>query len=185
MRPGGRALKIVKDLMVPLNEYTRVFEDASLFEAMKALERAMLAPGADPARPKDRAVLVQGADGRVLGKLSMWDLLRGLEPRYAMRFETQMLVDEYFTWTHSMFANLAEKSRSIAVRELLREHGRDELIDETAPLDLAVHQLVHGRLQSLLATRAGTITGVLRLSDVFRTVSEMIGTEKVRASPVA
>jgi hypothetical protein len=171
--------------MVPLNEYTRVAEGASLYDAMKTLEQAMQRPGADPARPSDRAVLVQAADGRVLGKLSMWDMLRGLEPRYAVPFEpqVQVLVDEYFTWTHSMFANLAEKSRSIKARDLLREHPRDELIDETAPLDLAVHQLVHGRLPSLLAMRGNAITGVLRLSDVFRAVNEMITAAEADPAP--
>jgi hypothetical protein len=29
--------------------------------------------------------LVQAQDGRILGKLSLWDVLRGLEPRYDRR----------------------------------------------------------------------------------------------------
>lgn len=178
-------MKIVKDLMVPLNAYTRISEAASLYDAIKALEQVQLLPAADPSRPRDRAVLVQAADGRVLGKLSMWDLLRGLEPRYGAPFEPLVLIDEYFTWTHSMFANLAEKARTITARELLRQHARDELIDENAPLDLAVHQLVHGRLPSLLVTHGETITGILRLSDVFRSVSELIRHAEARTAPVA
>jgi CBS domain-containing protein len=173
MRREDRPMKIVKDLMVPLNEYTRVAEGASLYDAMKALENALVGPLAGPERPRDRAVLVQAADGRVLGKLSMWDILRGLEPRYGLPIDPLVLVDEYFTWTHSMFANLSDKSRAIKARDLLRQHPREELIDENAPLDLAVHQLVHGRLASLLVTRGDAIVGVLRLTDVFRAVSEM------------
>jgi hypothetical protein len=75
----------VKDLMVPFEEYTRVSDGASLHDAIKALEKALLGPGADPSRPRDRAVLVQAQDGRILGKLSLWDVLRGLEPRYDRR----------------------------------------------------------------------------------------------------
>jgi CBS domain-containing protein len=167
-------MKTVKDLMVPAEQYTRVPETASLHDAIKALEGALFGPAADPSRAKDRAVLVLATDGRVLGKLSLWDVLHGLEPRYGQKFEPLVLIDEYFTWTHSMFANLAEKARQIKAKDLLREHPRDELIDETAPLDLAVHQMVHGRLQSLLVQRGSRIVGVLRLSDVFQAVSELI-----------
>jgi len=173
-------MQIVKDLMVPLEAYTRVPETASLYDAVKALEKALTGPAADPSRPKDRAVLVQASDGRVLGKLSLWDVLRGLEPRYDRPVEPLVMVDEYFTWTHSMFANLAEKARSIVAKDLLREHSRDETIDENAPLDQAVHQLVHGKLLSLLATRGERIVGILRLSDVFTAVSTMLDPTKTQ-----
>jgi hypothetical protein len=128
-------------------------------------------------------VLVQTLDGRVLGKLSLWDVMRGLEPRYARSVEPLVMVDEYFTWTHSMFANLADKARAIAAKDLLRAHSRDETIEETAPLDQAVHQLVHGKLLSLLATRGGRIVGILRLSDVFTMVSTMIDTAEAQPVP--
>jgi CBS domain-containing protein len=177
-------MKIVKDLMVPLEEYTRVPEGASLHDAIEALANALFGPAADPARSRDRGVLVQAKDGRVLGKLSLWDVLRGLEPRYARPFDPLVMVEEYFTWTHSMFANLAEKARSIKAKDMLREHSRDELIDENAPLDLAVHQLVHGRLPSLVVMRGDSVVGVLRLGDVFKAVTEMINAADVQHEPV-
>jgi hypothetical protein len=176
-------MQIVKDLMVPLEAYTRIPEKATLYDAVKVLEKALTAPAADPTRPKDRALLVQAPDGRVLGKLSMWDVLRGLEPRYDRPVEPLVMVDEYFTWTHSMFANLAEKARAIGVRDLLREHARHEMIDEGAPLDQAVHQLVQGRLLSLLVTQEGHITGILRLSDVFAAVGQMLDAVPAQPAP--
>jgi Mg2+/Co2+ transporter CorB len=83
-----------------------------------------------------------------------------------------------------MFANLAEKARSIKAKDLLREHSRDELIDQDAPLDLAVHQLVHGRLPSLVVMRGDSIVGILRLGDVFKAVTEMINASDVQKEPV-
>ena len=167
-------MKSVKDLMVPFEEYTRVSDGASLHDAIIALEKALLGPGADPSRPRDRAVLVQAQDGRILGKLSLWDVLRGLEPRYDRPIDPLVMVNDYFLWTHSMFVNLGEKAKSIRAKDLLREHSRDEIIDEGAPLDLAVHQLVRSNLLSLLVMRDHAIVGILRLSDVFKTVSDMI-----------
>jgi predicted transcriptional regulator len=43
-----------------------------------------------------------------------------------------------------------------------------------ASLDTAIHLLVMGHHQSLLVTRGKDIVGVLRLSDVFRKVSDGI-----------
>ncbi|MBK8212062.1 MAG: CBS domain-containing protein [Rhodospirillales bacterium] len=174
-------MQVVKDLMVPLEAFTRVPETASLYDALKALEKVMTNPAGDPARPRDRAVLVQGHDGQVLGKLSLWDVLRGLEPRYELPVEPLVVIDEYFTWTHSMFANLAEKARAIPAKNLLRGHARHETIDENAPLDQAVHQLVQGRLLSLLVMRGDHIVGVLRLSDVFTEISGMLDRAQAKA----
>jgi CBS domain-containing protein len=167
--------KIVKDLMVPLEEYSRVSEDATLLDAIQTLERAQVEASADPGRPKDRAVLVQAKDGRVIGKLSLWDVLRGLEPRYEDPIE--VIIDDYFLWTHAMFVNLAEKAKAIKAKDLLRELSHGEMIKEDAPLDVAVHQLVRDRLLSLLVERGDRVIGVLRLSDVFLAVSEMVKAE--------
>ncbi|MBL8658915.1 MAG: hypothetical protein JNM75_04080, partial [Rhodospirillales bacterium] len=65
---------IVSDLMVPLEEYSHVFVAASLQDVIKALAQAMMGTPADPSRPRDRGVLVQTPDGRVVGKLSLWDV---------------------------------------------------------------------------------------------------------------
>lgn len=176
-------MQIVKDLMVPLEAYTRVPEGATLYDAVKALEKALTDPTSDPARPKDRAVLLQAKDGRVLGKLSLWDVLRGLEPRYELPVEPLVVIDEYFTWTHAMFANLSEKARKIPAKDLLRSHGRDETIDEGASLDQAVHQLVQGKLLSLLVMRRNQVVGILRLSDVFTAISGML--EAADAQPAS
>jgi CBS domain-containing protein len=176
-------MQIVKDLMVPLEAYTRVPEGATLYDAVKVLEKALTGPGSDPARPADRAVLVQARDGRVLGKLSLWDVLRGLEPRYELPVEPLVVIDEYFTWTHAMFVNIRQRARTIAAKDLLREHAREEMIDENASLDQAVQQLVQGKLLSLLVTRNDNIVGVLRLSDVFTTIGAMLDATDTQPAP--
>lgn len=172
-------MSIVKDLMVPLKDYTRVSDEATLYDAIKALESAMVAP---PGPRPHRAVLVQADDGRVLGKLSLWDVLHGLEPRYGLPVEPLFMVDEYFTWTHAMFVNLAAKAKSVKAKDLLREHFGDETIDENATLDQAVHQLVQSRLLSLIVTGEGNVVGVLRLGDVFVHVCESMNAASAAAA---
>lgn len=173
----------VKDLMVPLERYPHLPAAASLRDAIKVLEKELFDSQADGARARARAVLVQDTDGRVLGKLSLWDVLRGIEPRYGQKIEPLVTIDDYFLWTHASPAGVAEKACSITVRELLQQHRQDEYISEDAPLDLATHQLVHGKLMSLLVKRGDRIVGVLRLSDAFQAVSEMIDAADAEQAP--
>jgi hypothetical protein len=73
---------LVKDLMVLLSEYATVSEDASLFEAVLALEKAQENFEDKHTRYRHRAILILDKDGQVVGKLSQLDVLRALEPRY-------------------------------------------------------------------------------------------------------
>ena len=167
-------MKIVSDLMVPLEEYSHVFVGTSLQDVIKALAQAMMGPPADPSRPRDRGVLVQAPDGRVVGKLSLWDVLNGLKPHYEPPIDPFGEVDDHLLWSQWLHADLAERARSIRVEDLLREPTTEETIEETAPLDLAVHRLIRGRHLSLMVMRGDAIVGILRLSDVFKAVNDMI-----------
>ena len=69
----------VRDLMVPIDEYPAVSEQATLVEAIRVFNAAQknLAPGRQPYR----AVLVRDDQNRVVGKLGQMAFLRALEPR--------------------------------------------------------------------------------------------------------
>jgi CBS domain-containing protein len=173
-------MQIVRDLMVPLEDYSHVVTGASLHDLIKTLAQAMIGPRADPSRPRDRGVLVLTPDGRVLGKLSLWDVLNGLEPNFEPPIDPFGRVDDRLLWSQWLRPELAERARSIRVEDLLREPSRDETIDDQAPLDLAVHRLIRGRHLSLLVTSGEMIVGVLRLSDVFKAVNNLISAAQVQ-----
>jgi CBS domain-containing protein len=168
-------MKIVRELMVPLEDYSQVTAGASLHDVIRTLAQSMMGVAADPSRPRDRGVLVQGKDGRILGKLSLWDILNGLKPNFDPPIDPFGQVEDHLLWSQWLRPDIAEKARSIRVEDLLKEALQDETIEETAPLDLAVHRLIRGRHLSLLVLRTGEIVGVLRLSDVFKAVNDMIG----------
>ena len=71
----------VKDLMVPLEQYVCVSEQATLYEAVVALEAAQ-AKSTSSGHPH-RAILICDKDNNVVGKMGLLDLLRSLEPRYS------------------------------------------------------------------------------------------------------
>lgn len=179
--------RLVKDLMVPLAEYATVNEDASLYAAVLALEEAQKKFRQDAY--KHRAILVLDKGGRVVGKLSQLDVIKGLEAGYKKMgdfkgishtgFSTDFIksmVDKYDLWQKPL-EDICRRSPHIKVKDVMYTPTEGEYVPEEATLDQAIHQLVVGHHQSLLVTGKGKeIMGILRLTDVFQEVCEMIKT---------
>lgn len=176
-------MRVVKDLMVPIEDYNHVSAGAPLDDVIRSLAKAMTGAAADPTRPRDRGVLVIAADGRVLGKLSLWDVLSALKPNFEPPIDPFGRVEDTLLWSQWLRPGITERAHSIRVEDLVKVPLRDETIDALAPLDLAVHRLVNGRHLSLLVTQGEQIVGVLRLSDVFKAVGKVLETESLQASP--
>ncbi len=176
--------KTVGSLMVPLSEYATVSEEATLHEAVLALEKAQAE--FDQNRYRHRAILVLAEDGRVVGKVGQLDILRALEPKYGemgdqipltrfgySRKFMSSLLEKFQLWEMPMH-EICRKSAGYKVRDMMQVPTEDEYIPETASLGEAIHTLVMGHHQSLLVTRAETIVGVLRLTDVFKEMTQII-----------
>jgi hypothetical protein len=179
----------VKDLMVPLGEYTCVPDSATLFEAVVALEEAQKRAEGQPFPP--RAVLVCDKDNRILGKLSQVDILRSLEPKYGKIDDlkgvsgfglsadyVRSMIDTYDLWKAPLM-DLCRKAADIKVGAVVKGPLEHELIDQEASLNRAVHQLIVGQHQSLLVTSQGNVVGILRLTEVYREVSDRMKACKV------
>ena len=172
----------VKELMVPLSEYATVNEDATLFDAVLALEEAQENFEDKHTRYRHRAILILDKDGHVVGKLSQLDVLKALEPKYQDMVEG----DESHRlgisagWMKSvyedfkLFANplddICRKAGKQPVKQFMYAPTEGEYVSEGTPLEAAIHQLIMGQSQSLLVTRDKKIVGILRLTDVFAAV---------------
>lgn len=170
----------VKDLMIPLSEYATIAEEATIFDAVAALEKAQ--EEFDATRYRHRAILVLNAGGKVVGKLSQLDILRSLEPKYEEMKDAQGLsklgfsksfmlsmLEAYKMFDKPMEA-ICRKAAQQKVSRYMHTPTEGEFINEDAALDEAIHLLVLGHHQSLLVTRNGEIVGILRLTDVFAAV---------------
>ena len=171
-------------LMIPIADYATVSEKATLYEAVLALEKAQ--QKIDPSRHPHRAVLVLGAKGQVVGKVSQTDVLRSLEPKYDTLMEQeslahtgmtraflQSLLEKYNLWGGAMH-DICRKAGQQQVRDFVRPPTDGEYIEIDATLDQAIHQLVVGGYQSLLVRREAAVVGVLRLADVCAVVTQAI-----------
>ena len=178
----------VKDLMVPLEDYATVDQEATLYQAIMALEETQ--KRFDQSRGKHRAVLVLDQKGQLIGKLDFLNVLRGLEPKYAaiddlkevrLNFTLdfiQSLIQKYSLWQQPL-DDICQKALQIKIKDIMLTPSEGEFVSEEASLNEAIHQMVLGRHQSLLVTSGKAVIGILRLSDVFEKIAALIKTCKI------
>lgn len=173
--------KTVEELMIPVDDYATVSYDATLREAVLALDAAH---SRDSERHyKHRAVLVLDGDGKVVGKLSMHDVIVALEPAYREMGDVRALnqsglsleflhqIRESFSMWQFPMSNICERAARRPIRDFMYTPTEAEHVQKTATLDEAIHQLIVGSHQSLLVTdERAVVVGVLRLTDVFHEV---------------
>jgi predicted transcriptional regulator len=173
---------LVKDVMVPVSEYATVSKDATLYDAVLALEKAQ--EEFDQNRYRHRAILVYDENGKIMGKISQTAALRALEPKYE-QFEMprsrypfapnfmKSLFNQYDLWNRPL-DDICKKAGQKRVKEFVESFDEGEIVQEETSLNEAIHMLVVGQLQSLLVMREAEVSGILRLTDVFHEVFKMV-----------
>ena len=174
----------VKELMVPLEEYATVPREATLREALLALEKAQMT--LDPSRHKHRAILVLDESGKVVSKITMKNILVALEPNYG-KVESmgvlersgyspdliRSMLEDNALWTEPL-QFVRERATKLKVADFIQALSEGEYIDDNATLGEAIHQLVVYPYHSLLVTSGDEVVGILRLSDVFTKICDII-----------
>ncbi len=174
----------VKELMIPLEEYATVDQEASLWDAVSALETSWQKTRAG--KFKHRAVLVLDKAGYVVGKISHWDLLRAMEPKYSNIGDLDRLT--HFGLNPSFMKSMVEKEElwadpwefmcsrtaSLLVKDMMRPLSSDDFVDENDTMAHAVHLLVMGRKLSVLVRHGDRVVGILRVVDICDMVCEMV-----------
>ncbi len=175
--------------MVPLAEYASVSEDATLFEAIMALDEAQ--NKVPPLQDKHRAILVLDRNGQLAGKLTQWDVSAGIEPGYrSVEAITEKsisglsseylrtMMQDYGLWRKPL-EDLCRKASEIRVRDIMSKPEAGEYIDEESSMNEAIHLLVMGRHMSLIVKKGDAVTGILRMSDVFKNICHQVKACKI------
>jgi CBS domain-containing protein len=169
--------------MVSLKDYATVSQDADLFDAVQALKEAQ--KNFSQNQYRHRAVLVFDENKKIVGKLGMHDLVKGLEPRYkeinlekfaSLGYGSKFIrsaLDEYNLWQKPL-DDICMKASKIRVKNIMSTLTKGEFVDEDANLEQAMHLFVIGHHQSLLVTRKSEIVGILRLTDVVNEICRAI-----------
>ncbi|MCF8031599.1 MAG: CBS domain-containing protein [Desulfarculaceae bacterium] len=176
--------QILKDLMVPLEEYACVGPEATLQEAVAILEESW--QRGRGGKFKHRAILVLNPAGEVVGKISHWDLLQSLEPKYRQIGDLDRLshfglnvgfmksmVDKEELW-NDPWEFMCSRTANLLAKDAMRPLGPDDFVDEQDTLAHAVHLLVMGRKLSVLVRRGNKVVGILRIVDVCDSICERL-----------
>ena len=170
----------IKELMVPISEYATVSQGSTLYNAIQALEKAQEV--FEYSKYTHRAILILDKDQQVIGKLSQLDVLRAMEPRNTHPEDVTKLNQYGFSpkfirdlrterrLQDAPLRDLCVKAAELLVEDFMQAPTEGEYVDQDAPLDIAVHQLVLGSHLSLLVTEGKKIVGILRLTDVFAAI---------------
>jgi CBS-domain-containing membrane protein len=176
---------IVKNMMIPISDYATVSKDANLMEAIQSLEHENKKYGDKPYR--HQAVLVVDENGQVVGKVSQVDIMAALEPNYRKigtdinlsRFGfskafINTMQDQFDLWNKPL-PELCKAAENVKVTEVMYTPADHQQVKESDTLSTAMHQIVMGRHHSLLVNRGKQIVGILRSTDVFNALYDMIG----------
>ena len=172
----------VKDLMIPIDEYTTVHKDDTLLSMITSLEKSQ--KNLPENRHPHRAVLVLDDDENIIGKIGHQGFLKALEPKYRyiedldklshMGVSSEYLnsIRENLSLWEDSFGDICKKISNIKVKDVM--HPVTEHIEDTATIFEALHKLIVWQTLSLLVTRDSKIIGILRLSDLYTDVTQYI-----------
>ena len=174
--------------MIPISEYATVSESTTLFEAVMELKKAQ--DSYTKNRYAFRSILVLDNTGEVVGKLSQFDILKALEPKYIENEkEIEKLSGGYFDagflksilmrydlWNKPL-DDICKKASAKKVKDFMYTPSDGEYIEETRTLDHAIQLFLMAKHHTVLVTSAeknNKIVGILRLTDLFKKICSMI-----------
>ena len=171
----------VKEIMIPILNYVTVQKENSLVEVLQSLELTRKSEN----EHAHRDAIVGDAKGVVIGKDTMIDVFRALEPNYA-KFEKRQqkgaltadfvmkAVKDFNLWIEPT-QTICDRGSRLTVADVMHTPEKAEYVNETDTLEKAMHLFVMGVHQPLIVKNAdGLVTGLLRFGDVFESVRQRL-----------
>jgi hypothetical protein len=173
----------VRDLMIAVDEYTIVHRNATLYDALSALQEAH--QRTPEGVPRHRAVLVRDDYGRIVGKVGHLAFLRAVRSVAVNPFATDpgleaagLDVDmmrqsqDVYRLLRDDIQSLCATVGSVRVGEVMRPVT--ENIDAGATLLEALDAFDRLECLSLLVTDGADTVGILRLVDLFDEIARTL-----------
>jgi len=185
--------KRVKDIMSPIEEYNMVQEDDRLCEVLKILRDNYQKLQAREPGDYHKTLFVKNAGGQIVGKLSIFDLLRGLVPESAKSVSPAFLhyraismrtggvekeiaaIQERFNWLDHSFFDLVKAETQKTVKEVMSPIH--PLLEEEDTINKAVYLMFKENIRQPLVARDGKIVGVVSIMCVLPELLSVAGDE--------
>ena len=191
----GRAMgdKKVKDIMGQISEYETVDVDDHLCDALSILKRNHENIKSCGTGSFHKTVFVTDSSKKIIGMISMYDLIRGLVPESARKPELSRAfysilssraikvseevgeVQERFAWLGSSFLELVKQEAHKKVKDIMTPVF--PLLSEEDAINKAIFVMFKENTRQPLVTREGEIVGVVDLMSVLDELLEIAGPE--------
>jgi len=187
--------KRVKDIMVPIEEYDKVSVDAQFCDVLSILKRNYenIKTG-QPGRRLHRTLYVTDSDNAIVGKISMYDLIRALVPEpakapevskaYYRRLSSRAMrvaeevgeVQEHYQWLQSSFKDLVAQEAHKKIRDIMKPVQKSVLHEEDH-INQAIYVIFKEDVRQQVVYRGDQVVGVVNLNVLFAELLETVGPE--------
>ena len=185
--------KRVKEIMNPIDEYDTIDVDARLCDALAILKRNHEKLKAGSTDKLHKTIFVTDASKKIVGKVSIYDLIRGLVPERAKKMQVSRAfysvlssravevaddvgrIQESFQWLKSTFVDLVKQEAHKKVKDIMSPiHA---LLREDDRMNKAIYVLFKEGVRQQLVERDGKIVGVINLIVLVNEFLETVGPE--------
>lgn len=158
------ASKKVEDIMVPIEDYSTISADATLYDAIKTLQASFHRDG--KAWYGNRSVIVLDDDGNLAGILTLRGLLKAVGLRELD--EDANVKSESWGW---YFTERLRRESRVRVKDVMRPLTIATINVGTDVAEAAMAVLRH-QLNSLPVVKGGKPVGILRTLDIFKVIDQ-------------
>jgi CheY-like chemotaxis protein/predicted transcriptional regulator len=168
-RDGADEEKTVKDVMVPVEDYTTLNVDQTVKEAMLKLKASfsLKVPTSSIMETGHRSVLIFDKKGEVRGVLTIKDLLNAIMPGYLSAPKPTMADSIQYSpmfWS-GMFTKEVKNILDKRVEDIMSPPPLS--IDSGSNLMEAAYMMIYNRVRRLVVRENGKVAGMIREQDLF------------------
>jgi CBS domain-containing protein len=183
---------LVKDVMNPIEQYDTVDVDAHLCDALAVLKTNHEKQKSGDIGKYHKTIFVTDASKKIIGKISMYDLIRGLVPENVKKPEFTSAralssralevaeevgdLKEHFDWVNHSFADLVKQEAHKKVRDIMSPITGG-ILKEDDKVNHAIYVLFKDGVRQQLVVRDDEIVGVLNLMVILNQFLESVGPE--------
>lgn len=172
----------VRELMRPVEEFPRISSQATLGEAVEALEKAR--EDFSSGRASQRILLVHDEAGKIVGKISPMDVVQGLEPnydkidslknisRYHLGQSTMDSMKEQLRLWQEPLSDLCKKAYALKIENFVKMPTPEHMVNADDKIGDAFHLFVVGRHDSLFVRDGEEVAGLIRFPDVYSRIAQ-------------
>ncbi|RLB38089.1 MAG: hypothetical protein DRH20_06480 [Deltaproteobacteria bacterium] len=183
--------KRVRDIMAPIEEYETIPVDGKLGDALAVLKRKHEAQKGDAGGVGHRTFFVTNSRGKIIGKLSIYDLIRGLVPESSKKpdhsrifysvlsgraMEVSDEVGDFqrrFQWIRSSFFDLVKQEAGKSIGEIMSPVH--PLLAEDDTINQAIYVMFKEGIRQPLVSRKDRIVGVVDFNHIFEELIRIVG----------